>query len=83
MSNLGWGDTTLLVELGLDATGSPTHFELRAAVQPEFIEPLQSEFAAFEGAVLLDAVPDADRVPHFDIVLDAHALHRIAPPYVD
>lgn len=83
LASLGWGDTNFLVELGVDVTGSPTHFGLRATVPPEFMEPLQTEFAAFDGAVLIDAVPDADRVPHFDIVLDAHALHRIMPPYVD
>lgn len=83
LSSLGWGDTNFLVELGPDATGSPTHFGLRATVPPEFMETLHSEFADFDSAVLLDAVPDADRVPHFDNVLDAHALHRIAPPLID
>lgn len=83
MASLGWGDTNFLVELGPEATGSPTHFGLRATVPPEFMEPLQAEFATFGGAVLIDAVPDADRVQHFDSVLDAHALHRSMPPYID
>ena len=83
LASLGWSDTNFLVALGPDATGSPTHFGLRATVQPEFMEALQVEFAAFGGNVLIDSAPDTDRLSHFDSVLDAHALHRNMPPYVD
>lgn len=83
MASLGWGDTNFLVELGPDETGNPMHFGLRATVPPEFMEALQAEFAAFEGAVLIDATADAGRVQHFDSVLDAQGLHRIMPPYID
>lgn len=83
LASLGWGDTNFLVELGPDATGSPTHFGLRATVSPAFMDALHIEFAAFEGAVLIDATADAERVLHFDTVLEAHGLHRIAPPYID
>lgn len=83
MASLGWGETNFLVELGPEATGSPTHFGLRATVPPEFMTALQAEFAAFGGDVQIDTAPDADRVAHFDSVLDAQGLHRIMPLYID
>ena len=83
LKRLGWGDNNFLVELGPEKTGSPTDFGLRATVSPEFNEALQAEFAALEGAVLIDAIADDGRVQHFDTVLNTRGLHRIEPPYVD
>lgn len=81
LERLGWGRNNLLAVVAPSATHTPTHRGLRASVSEVSAEALENalhEDTALAGRVVLDIRPDAQRLGHFEAVLEAAGLVRLS-----